>query len=160
VPGTVKDGRIREASPTDAEAVVLVFRASRAEAMPWLPVLHSEDEDLGRFRDALGGEAFVFDAGGAVLGYAVLRGDELHDLYVAPESQGAGVGSALFAHVRAARPQGFRLWVFRDNTRARRFYEVRGCRAIDATHGDNEERMPDVLYEWVPCASSREPGAA
>jgi GNAT superfamily N-acetyltransferase len=146
----------RRAGPDDAEAVVRINRESRAEVMPWLPVLHTEEEDLNWFRGTLAGEAYVFEEGGAVLGYAILRGDELHDLYVAPESQRRGVGSALFARVQEARPTGFHFWAFRDNTRARRFYDARGCRLIGATDGDNEEGMPDVQYEWRPTRAAAE----
>jgi len=145
---------IRPAVPGDAPEVAQVSLASRTEAMPWLPVLHTPEEDLAWFRNLLTGEAYAFEEDGLILGYAALDGDELHDLYVAPGSQGRGVGSALFARVQEARPDGFRLWVFRDNTRARSFYEARGCRVIDATDGDNEEGQPDVLYEWRPAASS------
>jgi ribosomal protein S18 acetylase RimI-like enzyme len=148
---------IRRARPADAEAVARIFRESRADAMPWLPVLHSTDEDVGYFRGALEADAYVFEEAGDVVGYAVLRGDELHDLYVAPAAQGRGVGSALFARARADRPAGFRLWVFRDNTPARRFYETRACRVIRETDGaDNEELTPDVLYEWRPTRAAEE----
>jgi GNAT superfamily N-acetyltransferase len=141
---------IRLANPDDAPEVVRVFRDSRAEAMPWLPVMHTPGEDEAWFRGSLAGESYAFVEEGRILGYALLREDELHDLYVAPDAQGRGVGSALFERVREARPRGFRLWVFRDNIRARRFYETRGCLQIDATDGDNEEGLPDVLYEWKP----------
>ena len=40
---------IRRARPDDAEAVVRIFHESRAEAMPWLPLLHTHEEDLGWF---------------------------------------------------------------------------------------------------------------
>jgi GNAT superfamily N-acetyltransferase len=143
---------IRSGVPDDAPAVVRIFRESRAEAMPWLPVLHTPEEDLSWFEAALAGEAYVFEEDGRILGYAVVREDELHDLYVAPDSQGRGVGSALFERARGARPRGLRLWVFRDNARARRFYEARGCRLIGSSDGDNEEGLPDVLYEWRPAA--------
>jgi putative acetyltransferase len=141
---------IRRGAPDDALEVVRIFRDSRAEAMPWLPVLHTPEEDEAWFRSSLAGESYVFVEEGSTLGYAVLREDELHDLYVAPDAQGRGVGSALFDRLREARPRGFTLWVFRDNVRARGFYEARGCRLIDATDGDNEEGLPDVLYEWRP----------
>jgi GNAT superfamily N-acetyltransferase len=139
---------IRRATPDDARAVAGIFDESRAEAMPWLPVLHTMDEHVEWFGTQLAGEAYVFEEDGVPVGFAVLHGDELHDLYVAPEAQRRGVGSALFAHVQTLRPDGFHFWAFRDNTRARRFYEARGCVLIDATDGDNEEQLPDVLYEW------------
>ena len=43
------------------------------------------------------------------------------------------------------------LWAFRDNGLARRFYEAHGCRPVRQTDGaDDEEHMPDALYEWLP----------
>jgi len=141
---------IRRARPEDAEAVVRVYRESRAEAMPWLPVVHSEEEDTAWYRAKLGGEAWVYELDGRIAGFALVQEQDLHALYVSPDAQRCGIGSALFRQAQAERPGGFRLWAFRDNTRARRFYEDRGCRVIDATEGDNEERMPDVLYEWRP----------
>jgi putative acetyltransferase len=141
---------IRRGIPDDAPEVARIFRDSRAAAMPWLPILHTPAEDEAWFRASLTRESYAFVEEGRILGYAVLREDELHDLYVTPDAQGRGVGSALFERVREARPRGFRLWVFRDNMQARRFYEARGCRQIDATDGDNEEGLPDVLYEWKP----------
>jgi putative acetyltransferase len=143
---------IRRARAEDGEAVVRIFRESRAEAMPWLPVLHTPEEDLGHFTRQFGADAaYVFELGGRVAGFAVVKGDELDALYVAPAAQGRGVGSALFERAQDVRPDGFRFWVFRDNVRARRFYEARGSRLVRETDGaDNEERMPDVLYEWVP----------
>ena len=87
------------------------------------------------------------DSDGALLGFAGLDGDLLGFLYVDPASQGHGVGSALLAHVRARRPDGFRFWVFQRNERARRFYERNGCRVVELTDGSgNEEREPDALY--------------
>ena len=144
---------IRRARPEDAEAVVQIFRESRAEAMPWLPVLHSPEEDVGFFRKALGREAYVFDLDDDVAGFIVLRDGMLDALYVAPGLQERGVGSALLERAEEARPDGFRLWVFQENRRARGFYEARGCRLIRETDGAaNEERTPDALYERVPTA--------
>ena len=43
------------------------------------------------------------------------------------------------------------LWTFQQNARARRFYEERGFRAVEFTDGEgNEEKTPDVRYEWTP----------
>jgi GNAT superfamily N-acetyltransferase len=146
---------IRAARPEDAEAVVRIFRESRAEAMPWLPIVHSAAEDLDYFRSTLAGQAFVFEFEGRIAGFAVLGGAVLDALYVAPEAQAQGVGAALFDWAVQLRPHGFRLWVFRDNAHARRFYEARGCRVLRETDGaGNEERTPDVLYECAPAGST------
>jgi GNAT superfamily N-acetyltransferase len=145
---------IRRARPDDAEAVVRIFHDARAEAMPWLPVLHTHEEDIGWFRKLLAGEAWVFEEDGEPVGYAAMKDGELHDLYVAPGAQRRGVGSALFEHVQAAHPTGFRFWAFRDNTRARSFYEARGCVVVDSSDDNNEEKFPDVQYEWCPGLSA------
>jgi GNAT superfamily N-acetyltransferase len=142
---------IRRARPDDAESVTRIFRESRAEAMPWLPVVRTLDEVRSYFGGGvLDRGAFVFEVDGAVAGFALID-EELRHLYVTPEAQGRGVGSALFERAQEARPGGFRLWVFQENRRARRFYEARGCRLIRQTDGAaNEERTPDALYEWAP----------
>jgi GNAT superfamily N-acetyltransferase len=150
---------IRRARLEDVDAIVRIFRESRAEAMPWLPVLHTAEEDRGHFagRIEAGQDFFVFDDG-EVAGFAVLHGDELDGFYVSPGHQRRGVGAALFRKVQEQRPERFGFWVFCDNARARRFYESHGARLVYETDGaGNEERMPDARYEWTP---SPESGAA
>lgn len=148
---------IRRASPKDAEAVVGIFRESRAEAMPWLPVLHTEAEDRAWYRERLGGEAWVYELGGRTAGFALVREDDLDALYVAPDVQRRGIGAALFRQAQEARPRGFGWWVFRDNVRARRFYEALGGRLLYETDGaGNEEKTPDVRYEWRPTPAEEE----
>lgn len=148
---------IRRASPKDAEAVVGIFRESRAEAMPWLPVLHTEAEDRAWYRELLGGEAWVYELGGRTAGFALVREDDLDALYVAPDVQRRGIGAALFRQAQEARPGGFGWWVFRDNVRARRFYEALGGRLLYETDGaGNEEKTPDVRYEWRPTPAEEE----
>jgi ribosomal protein S18 acetylase RimI-like enzyme len=63
---------------------------------------------------------------------------ELYALYVRPAWWSTGTGRALMdrvvARTRAARYQCVVLWVLRDNTRARRFYERAGFAPDGATH--------------------------
>jgi putative acetyltransferase len=149
---------IRRARPDDdVDAVVRIVRESRAEAMPWLPVLHTAEEDTNWYRERLAGEAWVYELDDQVVGFALVRDDDLDALYVAPEAQRLGVGSELFRQAQEARPGGFGWWVFRDNTRARRFYEVNGGRCLYETDGaGNEERTPDARYEWRPSPGATE----
>lgn len=145
--------RLRLATPDDTEAVAPLFRRSFA-SIGFLPTLHTPEEDLAFFGGVIARqEVWVAedDSDGVLLGFAGLDGDLLGFLYVDPDSQGHGVGSALLAQVRARRPGGFRFWVFQRNERARRFYERNGCRVVELTDGSgNEEREPDALYEWRP----------
>ncbi len=77
---------------------------------------------------------------------------ELYAIYVDPERLGAGVGQALIREsARRCAAAGHRrmlLWVLRDNTRARRFYERAGFR-FDGTEEPflvEGVEVPEVRY--------------
>jgi GNAT superfamily N-acetyltransferase len=96
-------------------------------------------------------EAWVVEADGCVVGYAALDGDMLDAIYVEPDAQGRGLGTALLERAKQLRPDGLRLWVFQKNEAARRLYERHGFRLVELTDGaGNMEREPDALYEWTP----------
>ena len=142
---------IRPAVSEDSRQIAALFRRSYG-TLTFLPTLHTPDEDRRHFSRLLeNAEVWVAEEDGSLLGFAALEGDALELLYVEPGAQGRGIGSALLGHVKSLRPHGFRFWVFQRNERARRFYERRGCRVLRLTDGSaNEEREPDVLYEWRP----------
>jgi len=142
---------IRRAVPDDAIAIAFLFRRSFG-TLTFLPSLHTKEEDLVFFVAAVEEqEVWVWDEDGRVLGFAALGDTMLNHLYVEPAEQARGIGAALLAHAKSRRDQGFRLWTFQQNANARRFYENRGFRIIEMTDGArNEEREPDVLYEWSP----------
>jgi GNAT superfamily N-acetyltransferase len=141
---------LRRARLEDAEAVADVFVAARLE-MTYLPL---DVPDARRFVTTelvprL--EVWVAEEDGRVVGFAALGDDDLDHLYVAPGAQGRGIGSALLARAKDQRPDGFELWVFQQNTGARRFYERHGCVLLYETDGaDNMERTPDARYAWRP----------
>ena len=102
-------------------------------------------------------EVWLAEENGRPLGFLAIRrsdqnrGEVLEKLYVDPEAQNRGVGTALLDQAKAMRPDGFVLWVFQENEGARRFYERHGFRLVELTDGaDNMEREPDALYEWKP----------
>ncbi len=126
-------------------------------AMPSLEELHTPEDDRRFVRDHVlpNEEVWVAEVDGRTVGFAALGsrdGDDfLQHLYIAPEFQRSGVGSKLIDRAKERRPSGFRLWVFQENTGARRFYERHGLHVVELTDGSrNEEREPDALYEWVP----------
>ena len=132
-----------------------VFLASRRDALPYLPALHSEGETRRWVADVVvpGGGVWVAVLDGCVAGFAALTGadrDHLDHLYVLPGLYGRGIGSALLARAKALSPGRLRLFTFQRNVRARAFYEARGFAVVDLNDGTrNEECEPDVLYEWV-----------
>ena len=145
---------IRPAVPQDGDAIATVHRRSMQNAMPWLPVLHTPEEDRAWIANVVlpHQAVWVAEVDARIVGVASMNGDAmLTQLYILPAWQGLGIGSALLETAKAARPQGFRLYAFQRNTRARAFYERRGFSPIAFGDGSaNEEGDPDVLYEWNP----------
>jgi GNAT superfamily N-acetyltransferase len=139
---------LRPATVADAAACARVLRGSRAAAMPWLPVLHSPEEDLAYLTGVLGRmRAWVAGTDDGVVGFAVVDTDAgvLDHLYLDPGVQRRGIGSALLAAARASYDGPLELWVFADNAAARAFYAAHGGVELYATDGSgNEERTPDV----------------
>jgi GNAT superfamily N-acetyltransferase len=140
-------------------AIASVFRRS-FESIGFLPTLHTPEEDvdyLGRvIREQ---DVCVAEEDERVVAFAAVDAELVNFLYVEPDAQGRGIGTSLLGWVKARRPDGFLLWTFQRNAGGRRFYERHGLRAVRLTDGeDNEEREPDVLYEWRPVAGT--PGEA
>jgi GNAT superfamily N-acetyltransferase len=144
---------IRRATPEDAADVASVYIASQRGAAAHIPIVHSDADIRAWVVDHMvpERETWVVDSGGRIVAVVVLDGEMIDQMYVAPASQRRGVGSAMLAHAKQLRPGRLRLYTFQSNTPARRFYEARGFVAIEFNDGArNEERAPDVLYEWTP----------
>ena len=142
---------IRQAEMDDAEAVARLFRAVRRASLPYLPDLHTPEEDLGFFRHRVFADCEVWLAQArAIDGFIAFRRGWVEHLYVRPERQGQGLGKALLAvAIKGCAP--LRLWVFQRNAAAIGFYRARGFVEIERTDGSrNEEREPDLLMAWTP----------
>lgn len=87
------------------------------------------------------------------------RDGELYAMYVLPEQQSTGVGTALMDHVLSEAHRHdltwVRLWVLRRNTHARRFYEWTGF--CSDGHAESSAiggtPVPEVRYELSPTAT-------
>jgi GNAT superfamily N-acetyltransferase len=122
--------------------------ALRAGSIP--PGVHDDEDVRGYFASHIVAdcELWVAEDDGLV-GILVLDGDIVDQLYVEPGQTGRGIGSDLLAIAKRERPQGLRLWTFASNAGAQRFYERHGFVEVRRTDGrDNEERAPDILYEF------------
>ncbi len=144
---------LRPAIIADATAIAAVHRAALWGAVPHLRRRHTDAETAAYYAAEVlpRGETTVSVDGSAITGFAVLDGEWLEQLHVAPAAQGTGVGRALLAWALEQRPDGLQLWTFQANARARAFYERAGFTAVEHTDGArNEEREPDVRYVRLP----------
>lgn len=138
----------------EIDEVATVFRASRTEASPYLPNMHTPQDDRVYFRDRVFGtcEVWVAVEDDAVVGFCAYRDGWIDQLYVGPAHQARGIGSALLRQAQTGQ-KGVQLWTFQRNCRALTFYAARGFRIVQTTDGSgNEEREPDVLLAWSALA--------
>lgn len=149
-----QDRRVDVVRGTEAHAgsVAEVWLRARKASIPAIPPpVRSDDEVRAYFRDVVLPSTEVWVAlDPDVVGLLVLAGDVIDHLYVDPDHQRRGVGTALLDHAKRQRPRGLQLWTFQSNLGAQRFYERHGFAAVEETDGDNEEGAPDVRYRWRP----------
>ena len=145
---------LRPATARDADTVATVLLISRRTFLPYLPSPRTDDEIRAWVRDGLMAEQHVAvaEVDGAVAGFVASHDDHggswISHLYLLPGHTGRGIGAALLDYALEFASRPVRLWAFQQNEDARRFYERRGFKPVRFTDGrDNEERMPDVLYQ-------------
>jgi GNAT superfamily N-acetyltransferase len=146
--------RRRRAAAEDAEAIAAVFSAS-FRLLTFLPSLHTPAEDRRFIEDVILSrcEVAVAEDASGIVAFLALQRDEVRHLYTRPDRIGKGAGTFLIEAAKASGAMALELWCFQANSRARRFYEARGFRAIRFTDGaDNEEGAPDLLYRWERAA--------
>lgn len=146
------DLALRAATGHDLATLAEVHLASRAGAgSAFPPGVHNDDEVRGWVAgwDLAAYDVWLAEADGRVLGYTRSTRTWLDDLYVVPEAQGRGVGTALLERVLADHPDGIGLWVFESNRPARDFYARHGFVTLERTDGSaNEEHAPDLKLVW------------
>jgi GNAT superfamily N-acetyltransferase len=166
--------RIRQATADDVDALARVSRRAYAATYPGIVPAEALEEWSERapttWRTAFAQQEadrewrpWVAERAGVIVGYATTSpgkdwwlpppegAGELTNLYLDPDAIGTGVGSALYDHAVAdVRVRGFNpfvVWAFRDNHRARRFYEHKGLAIDVAEH--------DWVLAGVPCPITR-----
>ncbi len=158
---------LRPATLDDADQVAEVFLRSRKELVPFAPLAHSDEEVRAWVPRGLisAGRTTVAVVDGAVVGFISVSTAEdcswIAQLYLHPAWIGRGIGTRLLELARRELPPPIRLYTFQANERARAFYERRGFAVVKLTDGSgNEEKCPDVLYEWRPAVEAASPSAS
>jgi GNAT superfamily N-acetyltransferase len=94
---------------------------------------------------------FIAEESEQVVGFALLFENigRLDQLFVRPDAQSRGIGTALLNLAKTRCPRGLHLDTQQANTGARRFYERHGFRrgreGINKVNG-----KPNVEYVWTP----------
>ena len=139
-----------------------VYLRSRKELVACAPLAHPDEAVREWIRSRLipAGGTTVAVVEGRVVGFLAVSTDAdgswIDQLYLLPAWVERGVGSRLLERAQGKLVAPIRLYTFQGNQRARRFYERRGFRAIAFGDGSgNEEKCPDVLYEWRPSGTTR-----
>ncbi|WP_027169601.1 N-acetyltransferase [Mesorhizobium sp. WSM3224] len=144
---------IRPASAADHGQIAEVWHSSASlptVGPPTMPTL----EDLRRRVDiefSAGWDVTVAARNSEIIGFVAVTPPEavLSELFVRPDSLGAGIGRALLQHAMLAMPSGFTLFTRSGNIKARRFYEKAGLTFLrDDLHPRN--RDPVTHYGWIP----------
>lgn len=145
---------LRRAAPADIPRLARVWRASWGSANPAVqavaPLAHWEARARAEFGPPC--TTMLIERGQAVQAFMVLDQTlgHLHQLFVAPEAQGHGLGAALVQQIcEHLCPRGWTLHVATGNQGARRFYARCGL-VEEGTDRHPQTGRERVLCRWAP----------
>jgi putative acetyltransferase len=141
---------VRDASPSDIAQIARVFRVAREFSLPYLPQLHTPEEDLQFFNERVSktDRIVIVVEDEEVAGFCAFWDGWIDHLYALPEYQQRGIGTVLLREAMRTYPN-LQLWVFQKNDVAKKFYEANGFQLAETTDGSgSEEREPDARYIW------------
>ena len=141
--------RIRPYETRDLDAAAQAANAACRQAYAYFGYNHSVAATRTRLMEALaeGQRGFVPEADGVVIGILTLKPSYIDRLFIAPEWQGFGFGSACLDFVKLRFPSGIELHCAQQNFAACRLYERHGF--VPVTHLIYEPvGIGDVIYRW------------
>ena len=145
--------------PDQISETVDTWVRSRWAAQPWLEerMGYDDAQNMEYFKNVVAQECDIWVAlsEARVVGLLAISGDTIEHLYVHPDQQNRGVGTALLKKAAALSPDGLTLFTHQRNDNARRFYERRQFVAIRFGVSPAPESEPDVQYQWSPKQAPR-----
>ena len=147
--------KLRTATNTDVSPIADIYLASRKRYISFAPLAHSDEAIQLWVKENLvpTGNVTVAVVEGSIVGFLATSKTATHGwidhVYLDPEKVGMGLGSVLLTEAKQLLGPPIRLYTFQQNIDARRFYRRHGFREIEFSDGSsNEEKTPDVLFEW------------
>lgn len=100
----------------------------RAFCAPEFVAMHTPERQARYLREKMekGSRVYMLLADGAPMGVVSVTGSLIEDLYVLPEGQNRGYGTALLRHAIAQCAGTPTLWILENNHRAARLYRRMG----------------------------------
>ena len=146
---------IRPYQPADLDPVVDLWYDTWHATFPDLKHHEPKAEWRQRFETEIAVEeqVFVAEVDGQLAGFLAVkdRGSGhgyIHQIFVSPEFQHHGVGSALMELAKRLGPAGLRLHTLKRNTQAAAFYERHGFSVVST--GMGRVGLPNAQYSWTP----------
>jgi len=139
-----------------AASTVTMWRTSKEIALGTKEI-HPFDDHLYFLNEVLAKENTIYlaipDGSDDVVGLMATNGAFLSQLYIHTDFQRRGIGSRLLDLAKNLSSGKLQLYTFEINLGAQAFYENHGFKII-GRGSDNEEQLPDSLYEWRDAGST------
>ncbi|TBW57720.1 N-acetyltransferase [Marinobacter halodurans] len=138
---------IREYTQADVDQILEIWLSASIEAHHFIEpeFWHSTINDM---RDVYipASETFVLESERTVIGFHSLNGENLAAIFVAPELQGKGIGTALLDNAKSRR-KNLRPTVYRENISSVRFYEKHGFNSA-GEQMDEHTGHPELIMAY------------
>ena len=148
--------KVRLLQDEDLDETIAVWHETRKEAHTAMDFESERGvtlEDSQRiFREYIvpHSQLWVAETRDEIVGFLAIQESCVDRMYVKPNHQRSGIGTALLVKARELSPGGLELHTHQENGPARRFYEKHGFRAVRFGVSPPPENEPDVEYEWRP----------
>ncbi|MCH8502656.1 MAG: N-acetyltransferase [Aliidiomarina sp.] len=138
---------IREYSPADISQVLEVWLTASIKAHSFIAPDFWESK-INDMRDVYipASETFIFESKKKVVGFFCLYGDILAAIFVTPELQGSGIGTALLNDAKNRR-KSLQLTVYKENIRSIGFYEKHGFTCV-GEQKDEHTSHSEIIMEF------------
>ena len=139
---------IRKFTESDRPFLQQLYLDSRRHAWSWLEGTHWQMQDFDNLTE--GETIWVAEHEGQRLGFASLWLEDnfLHHLFVSPQVQGQGVGSALLQHVQRQFTAKGALKCLLKNHAALTFYQRHGWQLVG--YGESSEGQYGLMHYPLP----------